>query len=259
MIEINNDIGVLILSAQDPVAETLYIRNNLGDQRMWFQKLLPVRPEKVRLVRILSDGLPPSVPEQVVVLPGSGLGSKYTLSELPNYPAFLKRMMDQGKKIIGICSGHNLFAEALGGKVIQNPKGLEMGTREIRLSDEARSSPVFEGIPEVFTASETHRNVVLRPANLPRGVAMAWNEMSGFQTIMYGDHITMQFHPEITAEFLRVIVRLRRETLFGSDTEAFQECLASIKDSPDAAQIIRNYFKCIVEPAAFRPRKKKKC
>ena len=43
-----------------------------------------------------------------------------------------------GKKIIGICFGHQVVAQALGGKVELNQKGWELGVRSITISECAK-------------------------------------------------------------------------------------------------------------------------
>ncbi|WP_338107615.1 glutamine amidotransferase-related protein [Saccharolobus islandicus] len=46
------------------------------------------------------------------------------------------RRIAKVKKILGVCSGSQIIAEALGGKVIKGPYGQEVGVQEVSLIDE---------------------------------------------------------------------------------------------------------------------------
>jgi GMP synthase-like glutamine amidotransferase len=51
--------------------------------------------------------------------------------------AYVKQVYEEypSKKIIGICFGHQIVAQALGGKVEVNQKGWEIAVRQIALAD----------------------------------------------------------------------------------------------------------------------------
>ena len=69
--------------------------------------------------------------------------------------AYVKRIYEEfpSKKIIGICFGHQIVAQALGGKVEMNQKGWELAVRRIIMSENAKgifdltdASMVLQGV-----------------------------------------------------------------------------------------------------------------
>src|SRR5579863_842076 len=62
--------------------------------------------------------------------------------------------------LLGICFGHQIIAQALGGEVRKNPRGREIGTvRVTRAADD----PIFAGLPRSFDVNATHVDAVTTP------------------------------------------------------------------------------------------------
>jgi GMP synthase-like glutamine amidotransferase len=57
-----------------------------------------------------------------------------------NLCTFVKKIYDEypSKRVIGICFGHQIIAQALGGKVELNEKGWEIAVRRITLTERAK-------------------------------------------------------------------------------------------------------------------------
>lgn len=57
-----------------------------------------------------------------------------------NLSAYIKKIYEDFplKKIIGICFGHQIVAQALGGKVELNEKGWEIAVRKVTLSPDSK-------------------------------------------------------------------------------------------------------------------------
>lgn len=87
-------------------------------------------------------------PESVDTLDGLVLtGSKYSAYDTDEWILKLKRFVSttfstSNCPIIGICFGHQIIAEALGGKVVLNPVGWEVGWTPISLN--ARGKEIFK-------------------------------------------------------------------------------------------------------------------
>lgn len=127
---------------------------------------------------------------------------------------------------LGICWGHQFFAQALGGRVVDMDE-YELGYKTVeRVGDD----PLFDGISKQFWSFETHSD---RVAELPPGaVTLARNEF-GVQAYRVGRTYGVQFHPEYdrqTAEWVidgkdlpteRLVAA--RETLTDETVEAATE------------------------------------
>lgn len=99
--------------------------------------------------------------------------------------------------IFGVCFGHQLIAAAFGGTVARMPE-LELGYRRFTLGH--HDNPLFDGIPEEPIGFLCHEDTVVTPP--PNATILASNEY-GVQALQLGETVSVQFHPEATAEHAR--------------------------------------------------------
>lgn len=108
--------------------------------------------------------------------------------------------IDHGLPFLGVCYGHQLLADVLGGTV-EGMGCYEIGYNEITQTGE---STLFEGIDERFLAFTTHSDAVTTLP--PDAEALAENEYSnhGFRKDrVFG----VQFHPEYDMETAEALTR----------------------------------------------------
>lgn len=109
----------------------------------------------------------------------------------------VKRRLDAGKAVLGVCLGAQIMAAALGADVYKGDSGFESGWSELTLTEEGRNHPVRH-----FCSSETkllqwHQDTFDLPEDT---VLLASSAQYQNQIFSYGAHgMALQFHPEIHA------------------------------------------------------------
>ncbi|MDI3289660.1 glutamine amidotransferase [Polyangium sp. 15x6] len=154
---------------------------------------------------------------------------------------FLREVVGLGVPTFGICFGHQILAQALGGEVQRNPRGREIGTRPIhKLTDD----PIFDGLPEVFRANVTHVDTVVR---LPRGAtALAKNDLEDHHAIRFTETCYgVQFHPELDADVMRGYIEHRWEILAGEGF-AVETLHADIEEGEFGRRTLLNFIRYIL-------------
>lgn len=117
----------------------------------------------------------------------------------------VRRIIDIGKPVLGVCWGHQFLASILGGKVKRGEKR-ELGYRTIHLQNDTKKeysgyeidqSGLFMGFPKEFVAFETHGDYVKK---IPEGAEILAENEAGVQSFKYNNSFGVQFHPEYDYE-----------------------------------------------------------
>lgn len=228
---------LLIVKAGEAIPE---VRAARGDYDAWIAAGMGFAVDEVDVVdcaagRSLPD---PATPAGVVVT-----GSSAMVSERADWSeragAWLVRAVAAGTPILGICYGHQLLAQALGGAVGKNPRGREIGTVTVRNLPPARDDALLGALGDASPVHATHVESVLA---LPAGaVRLAESDLDPMQAIRFAERVWgVQFHPEFDAEVTRAYLAARRERVVaeGLDADALR---AGIRDTPAAAQVLRRF------------------
>ena len=142
-------------------------------------------------------------------------GSRHSVyDDLPwiaELAAFVRRALDAGKPVVGICFGHQLMAHCFGGRTAK-ASGWAVGVHASRLLvDEPWLSPRADG----FNLLSSHQDQV---TELPPGARLiATNDFCPLAGFTHGDLVlTFQGHPEFRKSYSRVLMNMRRD-LIGED------------------------------------------
>ena len=116
---------------------------------------------------------------------------------VPEKAAIVEAVRERGMPFLGVCLGHQLLADALGGEVgaMASP---EVGILDVELTDDGRRDPVIGSVPATFKALQWHGAEVTR---LPAGaVVLARSPVSPVQAFRVGDFaFGIQYHVELTS------------------------------------------------------------
>jgi GMP synthase-like glutamine amidotransferase len=110
-------------------------------------------------------------------------------------------VIELGKPYLGVCLGHQLLADALGGEVakMRNP---EVGIVEVASTAAARTDPLLQGLPARFEVLQWHGAEVAR---LPPGaLTLVRNPACEVQALRVGSSAYgIQYYVEIEADTVR--------------------------------------------------------
>lgn len=154
----------------------------------------------------------------------------------------VRRVAAAGTPLLGICFGHQMMAQALGGEVGINPRGREIGT--VRL-ERVADDPLFAGLPRAFDVHQTHRDVVTKLP--PGGEVLAATAQDGVAAFRVGVRLHgVQFHPEIDADVMREYLRIRAPLVQseGGDPDAL---LARVHEETRGADVLRNWARSLAD------------
>ena len=175
----------------------------LGDYEVWFARAcgeVGLRP-----VEVHAGELPPPIAGfDGVIMTGSPLSVTTPTDWMRRSAEYLAEAAEQGKPVLGVCFGHQLLAWHRGAVIAKNPKGRELGTVWVQLTEQGRRSPLFQTFPAHFEVQATHDDMVMEGGDLE---LLAFNEHCGVQAFSRGARtFGVQFHPEMNATSIRYCI-----------------------------------------------------
>ena len=220
------------------------IRRLLGDYDACFRAMLELDQDQTAVVRAhCGEPLPDHAAARAIVVSGSPamISDHHPWAE--EAAGWLRVAVERGVPVLGICFGHQLLAHACGGQVARMTSGPEYGTVEVACTAEASSDPLFAHLTSGFCAQESHCEAV---SVLPPGaVRLARSPADTNHAFRIGACAWgVQFHPERTAEAMRLSLRSNAEAL-GAAGRDVERLIVTARESPEAATVLRAFRRVV--------------
>ena len=176
------------------------------------------------------------------IVTGSPHGVYEDHSWIPTVSQLINNVYEANLPIFGVCFGHQLIAQALGGHVEKSEKGWGLGLHTYQVNNKP---DYMSNLSEEVTLNICHQDQVLRP---PQGATVyaksEFCENAGFY--IKDKVLTMQAHPEFLVDFTKALLTARRDVTIPK--EFVDPALVGLKNNPDSAQsnqfaeTIRRFF-----------------
>lgn len=142
--------------------------------------------------------------------------------------------------VVGICFGHQIMAEALGGKVVKSDKGWGLGLHDYEITN---TPGWMKNAPERVTIPAVHQDQVVEKP--PGAEVIATSEFCTYAALAYDDvGLSFQGHPEFSEAYQRDLLDVRFKGLAPDDVVAAAKDSFAVRrsDSQKAARWIGLFF-----------------
>lgn len=131
-------------------------------------------------------------------------------------------------KMVGICFGHQVMAEALGGHVEKSDKGWGAGLHRYQID---RVEPWMDPVASIAVPASHQDQVVVQP---PHTEVLASSAFTPFAALAWTDRpaISFQFHPEFSPAFAKALIQKRFDAIPNPDA-----AIASLDAPNDCARV----------------------
>ena len=166
-----------------------------------------------------------------IIVPGSAAGVYDTHPWLDPLRDFIRAAYAEAIPMLGVCFGHQIMADALGGDVRKSEKGWGLG----RHVYEVASRPAFlrTEAPALAIACSHQDQVIAPPAEAEVFLASEFTPNAGL-VYRSGAAISLQPHPEFEDDYTMALAELRRGK---APDDVIESAIASVSRPSDSREI----------------------
>jgi GMP synthase-like glutamine amidotransferase len=210
------------------------LTDQFGDYPAMFEQLLG--PEfEVESFDVQAGELPDPASHHAYLITGSPAGVYDPLPWIEPLERFIRDVRQA--RMVGVCFGHQVMAEALGGRVEKSDKGWGAGLHRYTV---VRSEPWIDTAGTVAIPASHQDQVVVQPPGTEVVVA---SDFTPFAGLAWTDRpaISFQFHPEFSPAFAKALIEKRYDVV--PDPDAAIASLDAPNDNARVAGWIRRFLK----------------
>ena len=173
--------------------------------------------------------------DELHLITGSNNAAYDTLPWILDLQEWVRKAASQKVPLVGICFGHQLIAQALGGRVERFAGGWGAGIRESQILDEELRSYFPDGRLRLIV---NHHDQVMQ---LPEGAKpLATSDFCRFEGFRIGHHIlTFQGHPEFTVDYERHLILNHSEN---EDDTVKQQALKTSEEMEPQGEVVAKFL-----------------
>ena len=197
--------------------------------------------ETVSLIE--DEPLPPLDQTEAIIITGSALGVYDHKPWMEPLREFIRDAYAREIPMIGVCFGHQIMADALGGVVEKSTKGWGLGRHHYSINQK----PTFMvDAPDQMQFNVIHQDQVLTPppnSTVVGGSAFTPNAILEYEN---GAAISIQAHPEFANDYASAVYELRTGELFDETTG--KNAVKSVSEQNDN-ELMAEYFRRFLSKA----------
>jgi len=201
------------------------LAERFGDYPAMLEQLLGDGFE-VETFDVQAGELPDPAAHDAVLIAGSPAGVYEDLPWIAPLMDFIRSAKDA--RMVGICFGHQVMAEALGGRVVKSEKGWGAGLHHYQVK---HAEPWLDGAGSIAIPASHQDQVVVQP---PHTEVVAASDFTPYAALAWTDRptISFQFHPEFSPDFAKALITERYDRVPNPDA-----AIASLDAPNDNARV----------------------
>lgn len=219
------------------------LRNQFGPYRKMFERMFDGTGQGFTYDMVaVSEGEPFPDPGRLegIVITGSPAGVYDDFPWLDPLRAFIRDAYGRRTPMLGVCFGHQIMADALGGDVRKSEKGWGLGRHNYGVV----SRPAFmRAAPSMLAVACSHQDqVITPPAEADVILASDFTPNAGL-AYRNGAALSFQPHPEFLDDYTLALAELRRGKAPDNVVETAIASIATPSHSDDVAGYIGQFFR----------------
>ena len=169
---------------------------------------------------------------------GSAAGVYDELDWIAPLEDFIRSAYAAGKPLAGICFGHQVIANALGGKAEKSEKGWGCGVRTLPIIDKGH---IFTQDDQDSTLLYMHQDQVTQAP--PEATVLIGDDFCPVASFAIGDQVLcFQGHPEFTPQVIAGITDLRQDDIGAKRAAQCHASLATPHEGDDIGRLITAFL-----------------